>query len=199
MISAATSRECSTQAPIAATGPASTVPATTAVSKVKVASKPAATSATAPIVRRRHYDDDSGGEIAESGEGGGSIASQTSQPKTTQTTPAPTPAPAPTPTPAPAPVGKFKDGTYTGSVASAYYGNVQTQAVIQGGALTDVNILQSPSDQGTSRYIASMSLPTLKSEAIQSQSANVDAVSGATYTSAAFVQSLGAALAQAAN
>lgn len=100
---------------------------------------------------------------------------------------------------APSQTGKFKNGTYTGSAADAYFGTVQVQAVVSGGRLADVNILQYPSDRGTSRYISSMSLPTLKSEAIRSQSANVDAVSGATQTSDAFTQSLGDALAKAAN
>ncbi len=42
-------------------------------------------------------------------------------------------------------------------------------------------------------------MPMLQTEAIQAQSANVSGVSGATDTSAAFVQSLGSALAQAKN
>ncbi|MDE1975094.1 MAG: FMN-binding protein [Patescibacteria group bacterium] len=107
--------------------------------------------------------------------------------------------PASTPAPAPVAAAKFKDGTYTGPASDAYFGTVQVQAVVSGGKLSDVNILQYPSDRGTSREISASSLPTLKSEAIQSQSANVDAVSGATQTSQAFIQSLGSALAMAAN
>lgn len=119
--------------------------------------------------------------------------------KTPTPTPAPAPTPAPTPAPAPAPKpkGQYTDGTYTGSTADAYYGYVQIQATISGGKLTDVTFLQYPSDRSTSRYINSQAMPLLKEEAIQAQSANVSGVSGASDTSAAFVQSLGDALVQA--
>jgi len=113
--------------------------------------------------------------------------------------PTPTPAPAPAPTPAPKPKGQYADGSYTGSVADAYYGLVQIQATIQGGKLTTVTFLQYPSDRSTSRYINSQAMPLLEQEAIAAQSANVSGVSGASDTSAAFVQSLGSALAQAKN
>jgi len=113
--------------------------------------------------------------------------------------PTPTPAPAPAPTPAPKPKGQYADGSYTGSVADAYYGLVQIQATIQGGKLTTVTFLQYPSDRSTSRYINSQAMPLLEQEAIAVQSANVSGVSGASDTSAAFVQSLGSALAQAKN
>jgi len=116
--------------------------------------------------------------------------------------PTPTPASAPTPTPAPAavaknPAGQYKDGTYTGSVADAFYGGVQVAAVISGGRLTDVQILQYPTDRGHSAQIGQQAMPILKSEAIASQSANVDIVSGATQDSQAFEQSLQSALSQA--
>jgi uncharacterized protein with FMN-binding domain len=94
-------------------------------------------------------------------------------------------------------VGQYKDGTYTGSVADAYYGNVQVQAVITNGVIADVQFLQYPSDSGTSAGISQRSMPLLKSEAISVQSANVDIISGATQTSQAFQQSLTAALNQA--
>lgn len=113
-------------------------------------------------------------------------------------TPAATPAPvATTPTPPPQPKGLYVDGSYTGSVADAYYGNVQVQAIISGGKISDVQFLQYPNTHSTSVYINSQAIPYLKQEAIQAQSANVDIVSGATDTSMAFQQSLAAALAQA--
>lgn len=95
------------------------------------------------------------------------------------------------------PSGQYKDGTYTGSVTDAFYGNVQVQAVISGGRLTDVKWLQYPNDRQTSIYINSQAMPLLTQEAIQAQSAQVDGVSGASATSAAFIQSLGSALQQA--
>jgi uncharacterized protein with FMN-binding domain len=93
----------------------------------------------------------------------------------------------------------YKDGTYTGVSADAYYGNVQVQAIIQNGKLADVQFLDYPRDRSTSLRISSEAMPYLKSEAIQAQSAPVDIVSGATEISGAFNQSLASALAAAKN
>lgn len=93
----------------------------------------------------------------------------------------------------------YTDGTYIGSVADAYYGNIQVQATIQNGKVADVSFLQYPNDRNTSRQINGQAMPILKSEAISSQNANVDIVSGATDSSQAFMQSLDSALAQALN
>lgn len=92
---------------------------------------------------------------------------------------------------------RYKNGTYTGSVADAFYGNIQVQAVISGGKITDVIFLQYPNDRSTSVYINSQAMPYLKQEAIAAQSANVAGVSGASATSQAFIESLGSALQQA--
>ena len=120
---------------------------------------------------------------------------QTSTPAPTTSAPKPTPIAAPTPTQQSS--GQYVNGTYVGNTADAYYGTVQVQAIISGGKLTDVTFLQYPSDRSTSRSISDRAMPILKSEAIQAQSAQVDGVSGASDTSAAFQQSLGSALAQA--
>ena len=88
----------------------------------------------------------------------------------------------------------YKDGTYVGDVADALYGNIQVQAIIQSGKITDVQFLQYPSDRSRSVNINQYAMPLLKSEAIQSQAAQVDIVSGATDSSQAFIQSLGSAL-----
>lgn len=97
----------------------------------------------------------------------------------------------------PKPSGKYKDGTYTGNVADAFYGNLQVQAVIKGGRITDVIFLQYPNDRETSIAINTQAMPLLKQEAIAAQSAQVDGVSGATASSGAFVESLGNALKKA--
>ena len=93
--------------------------------------------------------------------------------------------------------GKYKNGTYTGSVADAYYGSVQVQVTITSGSITAVTFLQYPNDRSTSIYINSQAMPYLQQETIAAQSAQVDIVSGATYTSQAFQQSLASALAKA--
>lgn len=94
-------------------------------------------------------------------------------------------------------LGQYADGSYTGTPADAYYGTVQVKTIIKNGALADIQFLQYPSDRSTSRYINSRAIPLLFQEAITAQSARVDGVSGATFTSEAFTQSLDSALAQA--
>ncbi|HVY68126.1 MAG TPA: FMN-binding protein [Patescibacteria group bacterium] len=102
--------------------------------------------------------------------------------------------------PAAAPAGAaqtYKDGTYVGDDVNAYYGKVQVQVTVAGGKITDVQFLDYPKDRGNTLEISQSSMPVLKSEAIASQSANVQIVSGATQTSQGFQQSLQSALNQA--
>jgi uncharacterized protein with FMN-binding domain len=91
----------------------------------------------------------------------------------------------------------YRDGTFKGTSANAYYGRVQVDAVIRGGQLVSVKVLSYPNDRRTSRNINSFALPQLEQEALQAQSANIDGVSGATLTSGAYEQSLDAALSAA--
>lgn len=102
-----------------------------------------------------------------------------------------------TPTPIPPSNGRYKNGTYTGSVADAFYGNIQVQVSIQNGKIADVQFLQYPNDRRTSVEINTQAMPYLRQEAIAAQNAQVDIVSGATDSSKAFRESLGSALAQA--
>lgn len=94
--------------------------------------------------------------------------------------------------------GKYKNGTYTGQVTDAFYGNVQVKVTITNGRISNVQFLDYPHDRSNSVRINSQATPLLAQEAIQVQSSNVDIVSGATATSEAFMQSLASALAQAA-
>jgi uncharacterized protein with FMN-binding domain len=156
---------------------------------------------TQPAIARSRGEDDDSYSYDEEGEGSYTPARQ---PQTTPAQPvqtAPQPQPTPTPTPAPQPVakptGQYKDGAYTGPSVYVYYGNVQVQAVVQGGKLADVKFLQYPSDRSTSRYINSQAMPMLTQEAVAAQSAQVDGVSGASATSQGFIQSLSSALSQA--
>ena len=126
----------------------------------------------------------------------GQIVSVTTAPTPVQTTQA---APMPTMPMTPKPMGQYKDGSYTGSTADAYYGIVQVQAIVKNGRLADVQFLQHPDNRDTSRYINGQAMPMLTQEAIMAQSARVDGVSGATETSQAFIESLGSALALAKN
>jgi len=92
---------------------------------------------------------------------------------------------------------QYKNGTYTGSVADAYYGNVQVSVTISGGQITAVKFLQYPNTHSTSVYINQQAMPYLQQEAIKAQSGNIQLISGATFTSQAFIQSLNSALSQA--
>ncbi|HEX7735643.1 MAG TPA: FMN-binding protein [Ktedonobacteraceae bacterium] len=105
----------------------------------------------------------------------------------------PTPAASSTNTPG----ATYKDGTYTGSVADAQWGNVQVQVVIQSGKISNVTFLEYPNERDRSVRINQSADPQLINEVIQAQSANVDIVTGATDTSEAFIQSLTDALSQA--
>jgi uncharacterized protein with FMN-binding domain len=90
----------------------------------------------------------------------------------------------------------YTDGTYTGAQANALYGVVQVQVVIQGGRIADVQVLSHPTGRHSDELNA-RAVPLLTQEAISTQSANVQVVSGATLTSDAFMQSLQSALNQA--
>lgn len=88
------------------------------------------------------------------------------------------------------------DGTYTGDVYQSPYGAMQVQVTVSGGKITDIEWVQLPSD-GHSQRINSQAAPALVEEALSAQSANVASISGATYTSEGFKESLQSALSQA--
>ena len=91
------------------------------------------------------------------------------------------------------------NGTVAGPVVQTQFGPVQVQVTIANGKITDVTALQLPSDRQRSAYISGIVGPMLQSEALTAQSAQIDLISGATYTSDAYAQSLQAALDQAAH
>ena len=93
--------------------------------------------------------------------------------------------------------GTYANGSYTGTSADAYYGTVQVKAVVRNGQLADVQFLQYPNTHSYSVYVNNQAMPVLTQEALQAQSAQVNGVSGATFTSQAFQQSLASALVRA--
>jgi uncharacterized protein with FMN-binding domain len=93
--------------------------------------------------------------------------------------------------------GTARSGQFTGAVADTMYGPVQVQITVSGGQVTEVTALQLPSDRRRSEEISQYAGPILRTEALRAQSAHVDAVSGATYTSQGYEQSLQSALDQA--
>ena len=84
--------------------------------------------------------------------------------------------------------------TVDGPVVDTRYGPVQVEVTLDGSTITAVTALQLPGGDRRSEQINNRAEPALHSEALQAQSANIDGVSGATYTSEAYAQSLQAAL-----
>lgn len=84
--------------------------------------------------------------------------------------------------------------TVTGSTADTKYGPVQVRITLTGNRITEATAVRSPDETARSRDINSTAVPKLNQETLQAQSADVDTVSGATYTSAGYRQSLQSAL-----
>jgi uncharacterized protein with FMN-binding domain len=84
--------------------------------------------------------------------------------------------------------------TVTGAVTSTQYGPMQVQLTLVGQKITKVTVLQQTDDGSESNEIDSMAIPQLTSETLAAQSARIDAVSGASYTSSGYIQSLQSAL-----
>ncbi len=87
--------------------------------------------------------------------------------------------------------------TITGSVAQTQWGPVQVQLNISNRRITNVSVVQYPSGNGKDQEINSYALPILTQETVDSQSADIDMVSGATVTSDGYLESLQSALDQA--
>ncbi len=94
--------------------------------------------------------------------------------------------------------GALKNGQYTGAAVQIPFGTVQVKVVVQGGKITDVQPLQMPTSHAYSAQISQYVGPMLRQEVLQAQNAQINLISGATYTSEAYAQSLQAALDQAA-
>jgi len=132
----------------------------------------------------------------------------TSSSRTTRQGPTPTPepvgppAPAQTPAPTAAPAGNGGNGrsgvsgTFTGQAIDTPYGTVQIALVVKDGTITDVQELQLPSDRRLSQQISAQAGPMLRTEVLQAQSDNINGISGASFTSYGFYQSLQSALSQ---
>ena len=87
--------------------------------------------------------------------------------------------------------------TLAGQAVQTRYGTVQVQVVLSGSSIQSVGFLQLTADDPRSQEINSQAAPILVQQTMQVQSANIDGVSGATYTSEGYQQSLQSALDQA--
>jgi uncharacterized protein with FMN-binding domain len=119
---------------------------------------------------------------------------------TTSSTPSSTATPVQSSTPSPSATstaGASKSGSYTGTVSETQFGPVQVKIVVANGKITDVIALQLTNRGGRSQQISNYAAPLLRQEVLKAQSANVNSVSGATYTSDGYIKSLQSALDQA--
>jgi uncharacterized protein with FMN-binding domain len=91
----------------------------------------------------------------------------------------------------------LKDGSFTGQDFPNFYGDVQVQVIVSGGRITDVKALRYPTDRPQSAYISSVAIPYLHDEVLKAQNAQIDIISGATFTSQSYAQSVQSALARA--
>ncbi|WP_046726667.1 FMN-binding protein [Streptomyces humi] len=84
--------------------------------------------------------------------------------------------------------------TVTGDTVQTRWGPVQVKVTVKNGKITDVTAVQYPTENPRDQQINSYAIPQLRSEALAAQSASIDTVSGATYTSEGYQQSLQSAL-----
>ena len=112
--------------------------------------------------------------------------------------PATRPPAAATKPPAPATAEPPAEQVVPGQVVRTPYGLVQVQVTLGPSGITDVQALKLPYDRSYSARISKVVEPMLRDEALQAQSASIDLISGATYTSKGYAMSLQSALDQAA-
>jgi len=93
-------------------------------------------------------------------------------------------------------VGALTPGetTITGKVGNTVYGPVQVQLVVKSGKIVKVAVLKQPANTIHDIQIGEFAFPRLISETLAAQSAKIDAVSGASYTSAGYIASLQSAV-----
>ena len=161
-----------TETPIASSTPTPSASASAAATK----------SATKPAAKK---------SATKKSSGAGTSANATSD-----TAPSASAAPTPTPDPTPAPK-VAKDQTVTGATAQTRWGPVQVQITVKDGKIVDAVGLQYPNGDRRSQWISEQAIPWLVEETLTEQSANVQIIGGATYTSNGWRQSLASAMQKA--
>jgi uncharacterized protein with FMN-binding domain len=138
-----------------------------------------ATAGGAALVASFHTTPEAGGVVAQA-----TPSSTTLEPSTTR------------PTSRLRPITTTTVATLTldGSVIQTRFGPVQVRATVRGRSLLDVQAMQLPSAHPRSAEISRQAEPMLREEALSAQSAQINIISGASYTSAGYRESLQAAL-----
>ena len=160
---------------------ATSVPATTATVTTSAATTPAASATKSAAVTKQK------------------LATTTKKKTTTSTTtstPAPSPSASTTPTTASTSTTKTSvNGSFTGDAINVGYGIVQVKIVVSNGKITAAEAVQNPT--GRSQRFSDYAIPNLKQQTLQAQSAAIQGVSGASYTSYGWYKSLISALTKA--
>jgi uncharacterized protein with FMN-binding domain len=91
----------------------------------------------------------------------------------------------------------LRAGTWTGQDIPTQFGDVQVQVVVKNGKIADLGAVRLPFDRPRSQFISQQAAPILRSEVLAAQSARIDLLSGATFTSDAWATSVQSALDQA--
>jgi uncharacterized protein with FMN-binding domain len=130
--------------------------------------------------------------------GPGSPAASASGPASAAATPTPTPSASVAKKPTPS-ASSATTKTVTGSAVQVsegfrVFGTVQVRVTITNGKITALAALDYPNSDGRSSQISSFSIPILRQEVLAAQGTQIDVVSGATYTSNAYAQSVQSAL-----
>ena len=124
-------------------------------------------------------------------------ATKKSTKKSTKSTTAATTPAAPATTAPAAPAKAKPSGTFTGSTQQTRFGPVQVEITVSNGKITAARALQYPNNDFRSQQISQQAIPYLVQETLAAQSANIQGVGGASYTSQGWYDSLVSALAKA--
>jgi uncharacterized protein with FMN-binding domain len=117
-----------------------------------------------------------------------------------QTSSAPSPSSSPATVPGEFPMGSLAgklpagETAVSGHVATTVYGPVQIQLIMRNSKIVKVAVLQQPMNTANDIQIGEFAFPKLIGETLTTQTAKIDAVSGASYTSEGYIQSLQSAL-----
>ncbi|GGV35433.1 FMN-binding protein [Kitasatospora herbaricolor] len=139
------------------------------------------------LLSLKPHDTATGGGVISSGGSAGPAPAATSAPA----------ASAPAPSAPSAQVTTGASRSVTGDAANTRYGAVQVKVTLDGSRISKIDVIRYPNRDRRDQEINGFALPQLNQEAITAQSAHIDAVSGATYTSDGYTRSLQSALDQA--
>jgi uncharacterized protein with FMN-binding domain len=125
-------------------------------------------------------------------------ASPSTTPPAAVSTPSTTASPSPSSTSSGSPSTKASTAavskTVTGDLVDTQWGPVQVRITVKNGTVTAARAVVYPQNNSRDQQINAYAVPTLNQEAVQAGNANIDMVSGATYTSTGYIQSLQSAL-----